>query len=470
MGEEGKSTPLKMEPGSVPQAVALTEREIALADLISKSLAAAFDQKLESVRGEMHGYVQRANQVVQEMSQQQAVLTETRVREAAEQTLPAVAAVAQRVAADVLQQHSQPVIQAAQAADAAAARAAAAAGYVERAASSVAAGLQNPPPPPPAPQVHMMPVEAVAQTYSINLPTMLPGIPTFDGGDPLREGITADQLMLHLETVRKLHPPLTDGQLILITAGRFRKDGYAYHWWQSVLVTADAEFPFPTWASFKRAFIDAMRGPDPATAVRLELNGLRMAGTDLNSYVARFRSLYLRLQSLGSPMSEGDAVHKFACGLAPRLRTSCPLEDHVSLTTAIAKVTRKHNSRELFNMFPGDRSVGRRQGSAGLHALEAGEDDVVEGEETEYDDEYAELSAMMGGRGRGRGRSSSRGRGRHSQGGRRGGGRSGGKAPGKSRLTAEQRARFVAGQCLHCGSADHWASDCPMKPAGQENS
>ena len=91
MGETAKS-PIKLEPEIEPAAVELTEREVAMANLIARTLAAAFDQKLESVRGEMHGYVARANLVAQEMSQQQAAATEARVREAAQQTLPAVAA------------------------------------------------------------------------------------------------------------------------------------------------------------------------------------------------------------------------------------------------------------------------------------------------------------------------------------------------------------------------------------------
>ena len=205
-----------------------------------------------------------------------------------------------------------------------------------------------------------------------------------------------------------------------------------------------------------------------------------MVGNDLNQYVARFRSLYLRLQSLGAPMSEGDAVHKFAWGLSPKLRSSCPLEDHASLTAAIAKVTRKHHSRELFNMFPSERQGSGRRRDAALYAVGAeAEDDGWEPpyDEEEYDDyeEEAALMAMSGGRGRGNrgGRGNGRGRGRSGYRGGARGGRGGGRGRGrygpKKPLTEEQRKRFAAGLCLHCGSADHWASDCPMKPPATEN-
>ena len=326
---------------------------------------------------------------------------------------------------------------------------------------------------------HMVPPQP---QYTIPLPSPLPGIPAFDGGDPLREGTTADQLILHLEAMRQLLPPMTDGQWILMTATRFKKGGYAWHWWQSILAAANGVFPYTNWQNFKLAFVNAMRGPDPATAVRLELSGLKMSGNDLNGYVAKFRALHLRLHTLGKPMAEADAVHKFAVGLTPRLRQHCPLEDHVSLTDAIAKVTKKYHSRELYNLFPGEGSSRRSvRRDAEMHALPAhyGYDD--EDPEAEYDDwddglgeEFEELAVADGGRGRGRGRRpGSGGRGRLPARGRgergRRGGRGRDRGRGRAQLNAQQRVWFAAGQCLHCGSADHWASDCPQKPADREN-
>ena len=46
------------------------------------------------------------------------------------------------------------------------------------------------------------------------LQSIMPGLPTFSGDDPLKEGMTADQMVNHLEAMRELHPSITDGQLI----------------------------------------------------------------------------------------------------------------------------------------------------------------------------------------------------------------------------------------------------------------
>ena len=80
MEDKGVS-PLKIEP-QVQPTVELTPREVALAELIARSLSNAFDSKLEAVRREMHGYVEQANATVKELSQQQAAFTEVKLREA----------------------------------------------------------------------------------------------------------------------------------------------------------------------------------------------------------------------------------------------------------------------------------------------------------------------------------------------------------------------------------------------------
>ena len=116
---------------------ALTPREVALAELIAKTLNVTFDQKLASIRQEMQGHVAQASQAVQQMTMMQSAIAEAKAKEAAEMTLPQVAAVAQKAAADLLQQSAAPLIHATQLAEGSAARANEAAGQAYRAASSL---------------------------------------------------------------------------------------------------------------------------------------------------------------------------------------------------------------------------------------------------------------------------------------------------------------------------------------------
>ena len=193
---------------------------------------------------------------------------------------------------------------------------------------------------PIAPQVHPMGMDGFL------LQSILPGLPTFAGDDPLKEGMTAEHLINHVEAMRSLHPMITDGQMITATASRFKKASYAFNWWQNAIAgkVGDA-FPFPTWAAFKMAFSAAMRGPDQATAVRRQINHLRMKGDELGTYVSQFRSMFLRLRTLNSPMAEDDAVYLFALGLSPKLKVHCPLTPGTTLNDAISVVTEKHNRR-----------------------------------------------------------------------------------------------------------------------------
>ena len=514
MGSNVGGTPTKIEeeitPAS-PSTEQMTPREKALLDFVTQSLGAMFDAKLQNLRTEMHGYVAEANAAARGLTQQQVEYTEQRVKAVQSETIPTVAAVAERVVAHLLHTHATPVLQASQMAQGAAGLAAAAAQAAVDAAASVSSKtnplhpdtkpktnpnpnpsidpLPNPPffrhPNPPHQAVPMEGVEPALRyeaqeeimlKYAINLPTLLPGIPVFEGDDPMSEGLTAVEMMRHVEALRHMHPPLPDGVMIIITASRFKKGSYAWHWWQSTLVGCEeGDVPFESWAEFRHAFLDAMQGPDQATAVRLELDALRMHGNELKQYVAKFRSLILRLKTLGSPMAEGDAVHRFAHGLSPRLKADCPLAPYTTLHAAIAKVTEKHHRRQLVGLFPGQRGVDRPRRHVEAHVLDGGDDEYY-GEEYEddYYEEEAELAAMAGGRGRGRGRGRGPPRGRggyNGRGGRgRGRGRGGRGQQGQRRqLTAEQRVRFAAGQCLHCGSVDHWARECPMKPVDQEN-
>ena len=75
--------------------------------------------------------------------------------------------------------------------------------------------------------------------------SLLPGLPSFAGDDPLKEGMAADHLINHLEALRALHPDITDGQMITATASRFKKGSYAFNWWQNSIAGRANDFPFP---------------------------------------------------------------------------------------------------------------------------------------------------------------------------------------------------------------------------------
>jgi len=445
----------------------LMQREMALVEHIASTLTAMFEQKLAVVESRSMAFTQQQTEMVANL-----------VRESQAQAIPVAVEAAGRAAAQMLQDQSDRLARVHQEATGAAGVAVQAAGEAVRAAAHA-----NVPRPEPALDMPMGGVVAPAPHQPVGLDgfllqSILPGLPTFAGDDPLKEGMTAEHLINHLEAMRCLHPNMTDGQMITATTSRFKKASYAFNWWQnSIAGKAGAAFPFPTWADFKLAFSMAMRGPDQATAVRRQLNQLRMQGDELGSYVSQFRSLFIRLQTLNSPMSEPDAVYLFALGLSSRLKVHCPLKPSTTLSDAIDAVTEKHNRRQLMEYISDSKKERPRRSGRNFAAWEEGEggwwdEDDQGGEEEapeEVDDPDAELLAMDArargrgrpGRGRGHGRGpargqGSRGRGRGHQGGR------GGRAGGGRGLPPEVEARRAARQCFRCGAADHWVRECPV--------
>jgi len=457
-------TPVKLEPEtsvSSPQDP-LTPRELALANHLSTTLPMIFELRLSLVENRSMAFTQQQIEVVANL-----------VRGVQAPAVPEAVTAPGQTAARMLQEQAENLARVHREVTGAADVAVQAARDARQVASQVDMQRQ---PPPDVPMVGVVPQNPVPMGMDGFLfQSIIPGLPTFAGDDPLKEGMTAEHMINHLEAMKCMHPALTDGQMITATASKFKKGSYAFNWWQNAIAGRAGEaFPFPNWATFKLAFSEAMRGPDQATAVRRQINLLRMQGDELGSYVSQFRSLFLRLRTLNSPMSEPDAVYLFAQGLSSKLKVHCPLTPTTTLSEAIDAVTEKHNRRQLINYISEDVRRERPRRSGRLYQLETeGEWDEQQGEwgeayGTDNEEDEEEFVAMDNrGRGRGRGRGpEQRGgrapvRGRGNRGRWRGrGGR--GRGRGGERLPPEVEARMRAGQCLRCGAADHWVANCPV--------
>jgi len=289
----------------------MTEREKALAELIGTSLTTFFEQRLTMVEARNQAFLQQQTEVVANL-----------LREARAQTVPEAVAAAGRTAEQILREQQESLNQVRQEASGAVAAAQRAAGEAIRAAEQARVPAPQPAPevlmggiPVPPPPIHPVGLDGFL------LQSILPGLPYFAGDDPLKEGMTADHLINHVEAIQYMHPSITEGQMITATTSRFKKGSYAFNWWQNAIAGRMGNtFPFPTWYAFKTAFSLAMRGPDQATAVRRQITSLRMKEDELGTFVGQFRSLFLRLRTLNSPMAEPDAVYLFARGLSPQLQ------------------------------------------------------------------------------------------------------------------------------------------------------
>ena len=115
-------------------------------------------------------------------------------------TIPAAVDAAGRAAAQmsaqVMLEQGAPLLQAQHEARGAAGVAIDAANAARLAA--LQAGQRQPPPPPPEPMVQDPPKRGLD---GFLFQSLLPGLPSFAGDDPLKEGMTADHLINHLEAL-----------------------------------------------------------------------------------------------------------------------------------------------------------------------------------------------------------------------------------------------------------------------------
>ena len=108
------------------------------------------------------------------------------------------------------------------------------------------------------------------------IPEVPEGTPYFNGRDPARERVDAAGFIRAMEAYRVLGGAaldISDGMLVLMTTSRFDPRGRAYDWWQDQLLESETRgFRFNSWAEFKALFLEAMRQPDEAITLRLELD------------------------------------------------------------------------------------------------------------------------------------------------------------------------------------------------------
>lgn len=319
--------------------------------------------------------------------------------------------------------------------------------------------------------------------------TTLPPLPVtnflkFIGNDPASEKVSPLAFLRQFEMIRNLNQ-YTDTQLIIMAAQNFKVDGYAAIWWQVQMQTHEltGRMPFQTWADFRAAFLEGMRIYDEGTGVRMAMEGLKMQGDNLVEYIAAFRGHLVRLEAIKQPLDNGRAVFDFCKGLPHKLREKCPLAAGVTFETAAARVLEAFRKMQLNQRM---RDLTARQG-ARLNNLEAVDEeyyhdaaveDYLTGEDEDWYNEEQEVHlATMNTRGRGRGRGrGGAGRGAGGRPGRGRGGRSGGRGERRAGdkpgwyhdLSAKEKERYEAGQCVKCGSTNHFARDC-NSGARQEN-
>ncbi len=340
-----------------------------------------------------------------------------------------------------------------------------------------------------------------ASRVESRVPTLPEGTPYFNGRNPSKEGVDAAGFIRSLESFRLLSKPtmvIGDGMLILMATSRFKIPGRANTWWQTVLVDSEKHgLPFTNWEGFRALFLEEMKQPDEAIAIRMELEKISLLNSrGYRDYVYRIQTAMAKLENIGAPLSLTDQLMKFSKGLLsqPKLYMAAPL-DAPSLKVAMSKVTNKFNSLELKASLEGkpglDEQRGRgqhrqRRNDEQLYALDddeeypAEEEDYEEGEqpwddEEDYDGDLAAVQMRgVGRRGRGRGRGGRFGAGRGRGGRGRGPGGPGRGQPGGARgrgvkgrvLTPQQLEWYNDQRCVLCGSKDHYAADCPNPAQG----
>jgi hypothetical protein len=300
----------------------------------------------------------------------------------------------------------------------------------------------------------------------------------FDGSDPVAEGISALELVRQVEVARSLHSPkMTEGQLVLMITSRFKKGGRAWGWWQLKLSQCDpsrGELPFVDWTDFKQQFLHDMEGVDEATQLRIQLDTLRMKDRDLLKYITEFRSTVTKLASRDVPLSEGEAVFKFARGLRRSLRNKCPLRRGTSLAEAVRVVTEKFYQNSLQDLFEDHaRPAKPAKFKSKLHVVMTDSED--EGESTDNEDESADNGGAVCAAVQAKPLRKSKPKfQKTSSAANSGASGSGTSQPRQNadncprNLTEKQQQWWKAGHCIECGSPDHFARDCPRRKNGKQ--
>lgn len=359
-------------------------------------------------------------------------------------------------------------------------------------AGQAAAGLAAQPPGSPAPpqagpsqpnvtqfQMNMpsgvsvnRPVQVVA------MPDPFRNAPLYNGADPIKESMSAVSLIHYMEGYKMMSSQeLTELELVNLTTSRFIKNGHAWTWWQEKLAAAlqQNRYPYAGWADFKAAFLGAMLIPDESFQLRNMVRKLRMAkDDDLQVYVSQLRNVFLRLETMGSPMNQQDQLFVLSDGITPRLCRAFPTAAGTTFEGAVAVLTTKLFQNAQRDARMKDRKLQDRdyKSTRKEHLYNVAADDSEDGYDpagAQYDpygsssDEGEDLNyaGNDGNRVRGRGGRGNRGKGR---GRGRGYGRGRGRGRGASarpKFTEEQQNWYDSGKCIKCGADGHFARECP---------
>jgi hypothetical protein len=173
-------------------------------------------------------------------------------------------------------------------------------------------------------------------------------------------------------------------------------------------------------------------------------------------------------------LSEGEAVFKFARGLRRNLRNKCPLRPGTSLAEAVRVVTEKFYQNSLQDLFEDHaRPAKPAKFKAKLHAAAA---DTDEGESADSEDDNAGKEGAVCAAVQAKPIRKSKSKFQKTSSAASTFGTSG-SGTGQQRQTADncprnltekQQQWWKAGHCIECGSADHFARDCPRRKAGKE--
>lgn len=242
-------------------------------------------------------------------------------------------------------------------------------------------------------------------------------------------------------------------------ATQFLRDS-AWDWWAHL-----AQKP-STYASFATALRTRFQPVTAAESARAKLLKLTQSGeyTDVNKYVARFRTLLVSVPS----MHADDQLFQFMRGLRPNIAAQLDAVGVATMEEAIERATRIGTRGEIYARTGASTSGGAPGGAAAMDVSN------VEGLEHETGAEGVNHASTQGGAGapitrddlrellnamreerKGpsqRGRGGSRGRG-----GRR-------PLPVVPHLTGDQVQQYMAeGKCFGCGSKEHQSRECPKR-------
>jgi hypothetical protein len=160
----------------------------------------------------------------------------------------------------------------------------------------------------------------------MSLPTLFSQAAELDGSHPAKEKTSAQQLLGHMEVARKAMPMVDDKQLIILTVSKFKPGGFAYTWWQNQLHLCQGRDTFPCdgdWEVFKKALLEAVKGLDESTQLRIQLRKLRMRDGDFAHYIGKFQTLVTRMDVLGEPMQLKTSSSTWSRGFHPTWSGRC---------------------------------------------------------------------------------------------------------------------------------------------------